>query len=379
VGPAAHGRYDVWCEACQRAVVRATAPRVGDVCKRCGAPLAESPRFVELWGELQHLDAVLGAWAGEPGALLTILPERPRFLSDLDPPAASASDPPERVAALAALARGEWRAVLRHASDSDVRALAACAIASERLGDTTTAIAAWGRVLAIAEDPRARLARGALRARAGSLDEAEEDLVLAGLSFEARWNRAACLLTRAVRDRDAVPPADVLVRARAEAGEPSAYWSDPTVGRLLWSLLIERRLDGGRQAPKPLVERDRTTLRDAESEFEHDTFWDRAMILAGWSRLGALDDAARIAAPLAREQAEALLAEPALRAQPLRSVAEAVTEARTRIDRREPAAGRAALAPALVREDLRRFRIPCASCGRGTIGVEETAEIDGLR
>jgi hypothetical protein len=60
-------------------------------------------------------------------------------------------------------------------------------------------------------------------------------------------------------------------------------------------------------------------------------------------------------------------------------VAEAVTEARTRIDRREPAAGRAALAPALVREDLCRFRIPCASCGRGTIGVEETAEIDGLR
>ena len=44
------------------------------------------PRFVELWGELQHLDAVLGAWAGDPQPLATLLPERPRFVTDLADP-----------------------------------------------------------------------------------------------------------------------------------------------------------------------------------------------------------------------------------------------------------------------------------------------------
>ena len=376
VGPAPDGGYDVWCEACQRADTRRAAPGAHDACRHCGARLSDSPRFVEVLGELQHLDAVLGAWAGDPSALLTILPERPRFLSDLDPPPPGVGDPPDRIAALSALARGDWRTVLRCSSDPDVRVLAACAIASERLGDAEAAIKAWDQVLAIAEDPRARLARGALRARRGRLAEAQEDLALAGLSFEARWDRAACLVTRAVRERDELPHGDVLARARAEAGEPSAYWSDHTVGRLLWSLLVERRLDGGREAPKPLDDRARTTLRRAESEFEHATFWDRAMVLAGWSRLGALDEAARVAAPLAREHAETLLAEPALRGDALRDVAGAVSRAQSLADRGEAAAARSELAPLLARADLRHFRIPCAACGNGSVGVEETAETE---
>jgi len=29
-----------------------------------------------------------------------------------------------------------------------------------------------------------------------------------------------------------------------------------------------------------------------------------------------------------------------------------------------------------IRGDLRRFRVPCAACGRGTVGVDETVERD---
>lgn len=372
IGPVPGGGYEVWCEDCQHADTRRAAPRASDHCRHCGARLLDSPRFVELLGEIQHLDAVLGAWAGDPSALLTILPERLRFLSDLDPPAPMAGDPPERVAALAALAHGDWRGVLRDGSDTDARMHAARAIAHERLGDEEQAIASWDRVLAIHEDPRARLARGALRARAGRLVEAEADLALAGSSFEARWNCAACLVTRAVRERDALPPADVLERARAEVGEPSAYWSDPTVGRLLWTLLLEQRLQGA----KSLDASERETLLAAESEFEHETFWDRAMVLAGWSRLGALDEAARVAAPLAGDQTFALLMEPALRGDALRDVTDAVVRAHTLARRGEAAAARAEIAPLLERTDLRHFRVPCASCHRGTVGVEETAEVE---
>src|SRR5262249_30743594 len=112
----------------------------------------------------------------------------------------------------------------------------------------------------------------------------------------------------------------------------------------------------------------------AESELEHATFWDRALVLAGWARLAALDEAARLAAPLAREQMAALAAEPALAGAPLASVARALDDARAAGDRRDPLRARRALAGALVRDDLRRFRIPCARCGRGTVGVEETRE-----
>ena len=86
VGPTPAGR-DVWCEACQVVQSLASDAADGTPCARCGVPLPSSPRFLEVWGGLQQLDAVLAAWAGDARALATLLPERPRFLTDLDPPA----------------------------------------------------------------------------------------------------------------------------------------------------------------------------------------------------------------------------------------------------------------------------------------------------
>ena len=78
-----------WCEACQRSAPLGSAtgaPR-SPLCPTCGAALSiGSFRFEELYGELQNLAAVLSAWAGDPGPLAALLPDRPRFLTDLDPP-----------------------------------------------------------------------------------------------------------------------------------------------------------------------------------------------------------------------------------------------------------------------------------------------------
>ena len=375
VGPAPHG-HDVWCESCQVAAVLPAAP-TGQRCERCGAPLLAAPRFVELWGELQHLDAVLAAWAGDWAPLAALLPERPRHVTDLAPPEERTDDPPTRRALLEDVRHGQWHAALaRGSSDPDARAQAALAIAHERLGQWSEACAAWDRVLATGEDARARLARGALLARQGRFAEAATDLALAGDSWEARWDRAAIAVGQAVAEVDGLPDAAVLLRARAEAGEASAYWSDPTIGRLLWSLLVERAAARLRELPPgtPLEEPVRVALRAAESEFEHATFWDRAMQLVGWARLGAQEDAARIAAPLSREQAAMLLDEPALGGAPLLAVAQAVAGARTAMDLGDPVEARHDIHDAFAREDLRHFRIPCAACGRGSIGIEETSE-----
>ncbi len=381
VGPAPGEAYDVWCEACQNAArlaaPPAAPPAAGVRCVHCGAALPASPRFVELWGELQNLDAVLGAWAGDPDVLVTLLPERPRVLTDLNPPALRDDDPPARRGLLEALAHGDWRAVLDASPDADTRALTARAIACERLGQPDAALAAWDAVLASGEDARARLARGALHARAGRLEAAGSDLALAGDGFESRWNRAACRLHVAVFAGDGLPEPGELARARAEAGEPSSYWSDPTVGRLLWSLLVEREQACDRAPGETIAERPRRTLRAAEAEFEHATFWDRAMVVAAWSRLGALDEAARVGAPLARELSTTLLGEPALGGAGLLEVVEALAAARSAMDLGDPVEARHAIAPALARRELRRFRIPCAACGCGSVGIEEMAEAAG--
>lgn len=367
-------------------------PALGDRCPRCSAPLTAWPRFVELWGGLQHLDAVLGAWAGDFAPLAQLLPERPRFVTDLTPPAPGPDDPPARMALFEAVAHGRYRAALADGAaigsprDETARAHAARAIAHERTGDGVAALAAWDAVLALGEDVRARLARGALLAHAGRYAAAHADFDLAGHSYEAGWNRAALLLHEAVADGDTLPAVGVLVRVRAETGEASAYWSDPTVGRLLWSLLVERELarKGERElartegaAAMPLSDGTRAALLAAESEFEHATFWDRAMVLVGWARLGAQDEAARIAAPLARRLSAALLDEPALAGRLLGAVASAVATARAAMAMGEPLEARHTLAEAFTRDDLRRFRIPCAACGRGAVGIEEVAEGDG--
>jgi hypothetical protein len=172
----------------------------------------------------------------------------------------------------------------------------------------------------------------------------------------------------------------VLARARAEAREPSAYWSDPTVGRLLFSSVVARALRSDANeprhasAPPRASEETRSLLRAAEGQLEHDTFWDRALALVGWVRVGAADEAERVAAPLARAQASALRAEPAIAGRPLHDVASAVAAATTAIDAGEPEVARRAIAGALAREDLRRFRVPCARCDRGSIGIEEVRE-----
>ncbi|MFM7230817.1 MAG: hypothetical protein ACKO3S_02415 [bacterium] len=370
-GPASDG-HDVWCEACQVAHHLAAAPGAGTRCPRCDAPLPAAPRFIEVWGALQHLDAVLAAWAGDPAPLARLLPERPRFVTDLDPPQARPDDPAPLADAIAACAHGDFRAVPAPGPGDDPRAHAAYAIACERLGDPARAVLAWDAVLAAGDDARARLARGSLHARAGRLDAARADLALAGPAFPARGDRAALAVHAAVAGAEAAPDPGPLAAARAEAGEASSYWSDPTVGRLLWSLLVERAVarvvEGG---PDP---RDREALRAAESEFEHATFWDRAMRIVGWVRVGALDEAARIAAPLARDGAAELLDEPALRGPALASVAAAVTIARAGMDAGDPVSARHALAEALARQDLQRFRIPCLRCGRGSVGLDETAD-----
>jgi tetratricopeptide (TPR) repeat protein len=357
------------------------APGPATRCERCGALLSAAPRFVELWGTFQHLDAVLAAWAGDPEPLATLLPERPAFLTDLTPPVPQAGDPAKVREALAALARGDWRAVLTaldpptgaaasaaKGSEAAPRAHAARAIALERSGETDAAIAAWDAVLAAGEDERARLARGALLARAGRRAEAEADLWRAGGSFAARWDRAAWLVHEAMRD--GVPAAVLLARARAESGEASAYWSDPTVGRLAWSLRLAQALTAGAGTS----DAEMTGLRAAEALLEHDTFWDRALLLVGWVRVGSSANAARIAQPLARAEALALTREPALAGAPLRDVARSLADALEAIDAREPGRARHALAGALARADLKRFRLPCARCHRGSIGVDEVFE-----
>lgn len=374
VGPGEHGAYDAWCESCQTAHRLDAAPTAGTHCVRCGAPLASAPRFVELWGELQHLDAVLGAWAGDVTPLATLLPERPRFVTDLDPPRAQAGDSAARAATLEAVARGDWRGALAAPTDDDPRTHAARAIAHERLGESDKAIAEWDAVLAQGEDLRARLARGALHALAGRHLSARQDLERAGEGVEARWDRAALLLHEGVVASAGLPDAGLLARARAEAGRASDYWSDPTIGRLLWSLLVERELARAQDSAQPLAAAARDALRAAESEFEHETFWDRAMILLGWARLGEQAEAARVGAPLARRQSAMLLDEPALSGQPLVDVTRAVAAARTAMDMGDPVEARHDIAEAFAREDLRRFRIPCAACGRGAIGIEETSD-----
>ena len=375
VGPDETG-FDAWCESCQtpQRLATAPAPSRGARCPRCGAPLAAAPRFVELWGSLQHLDAVLGAWAGDFEPLATLLPERPRFVTDLTPPPARRGDPPARTAMLAALARGDWPGTLAAAADADPRARAARAIAHERQGDTEAALEEWSAVLAAGADARARLARGSLLAREGRYAAAVCELLLAGNSFEARWDRAALLVHEAAAAPDGVLDANPLAWARAEAGPASEYWSDPTIGRLLWSLLVERELGRGGVGPQPLPDAARDVLRAAEAEFEHETFWDRAMRLVGWARLGAQEEAARTAAPLARQQAADLLDEPALAGEPLADLRHAVAAARSAMDLGDPVEARHNIAEAFARSDLRRFRIPCAACGRGAIGIEETAE-----
>jgi hypothetical protein len=225
-------------------------------------------------------------------------------------------------------------------------------------------------VLAAGEDERARLARGALLARAGRLDEAAQDLERPA----ARSRRAgAARRCSSPRRSTAARRTPRRSRARAPSGEPAAYWSDPTVGRLLFSLLVSRALATDESEPRHASDAERARLRAAERQLEHDTFWDRALVLVGWVRVGAPDEAARVAsrsrAPR-RERSRPNRRWPARRSRESRWRS-AMRAARSRRASRPGASG------ARGRTRARRPRAlphPCGRCGRGTVGVDEVLE-----
>jgi hypothetical protein len=397
-------RIQAWCEACQSSPVVEAASNA-PMCPRCGAPLAvASPRFPELWGELQNLSAVLGAWTGDAAPLAAILPERPRFLTDRTPPEPRPDDPPAVREALALVASGAFAraraslAAILASEPGGAHVWRALAIAAERTGTPALAEVACGRALALLRPgdgsermaQSLRLERGALRASRGDRAGAREDFAAAGDEREARWNRAALAVLDSVVTSDGVPPASVIAGARAEAGETSPYWSEPTIGRLLFALLVERatsrqtsgapeisaRSSGSGKGDAP-ESADARALRAAEGLLEFDTFWDRALVLHGYVALGLEADVRRTAGTLARQVVDPIATEPCLRGPAAGAIAEGIARAREAIAAADPARALGALAPLLERADLRHFRIPCAHCGRGSIGVDEVAEDEG--
>jgi tetratricopeptide (TPR) repeat protein len=359
-----------WCEGCQSAHRVDAGDHGAPPCPRCGTTLTlGEPRFEELLGEARNIAAVLSAWCGDAAPLATLLPDRPRFLTDLDPPAPRAGDAPGARAGLEALARGQFARARELLSRTLTPSGAAShvwrglGVAAQRLGDDTLAEGAFTRAVeAEPHDTVSRLNRGALRARRGDFAAARQDFDLAGDRREACWDRAALRVLERVATTPGLPDPETLRRAREEAGEPSPYWSDHTVGRLLWTLLVERAVaradDEGR------------VIRAAERELEFDTFWDRALVVHGYARLGMKRDAGEAAAGLAGGLLARLREEPFARGpagawleSTLARTADAIREGR-------PGDARAALGDVLERPDVGRYRVPCAACGRGSIGVE---------
>jgi len=379
IGPRPDGRRDAWCEACQRAQVVAAGIDAA-CCENCGGELTlDAPGFLEAFGAVQDLAAVVAAWRGDPAPLRALLPERPRFLTDLTPPEPEPGDPARVRELLAELMAGHsplagliaWSA--EHPDAARVRE--ALAIARERSGDSPQAERDWSAALAAKETARGRLARGVLRARRGDFDRAREDFERAGDTREARWNRAALAIVEAVAITPGLPDPQVIAAARAEAGAASDYWSDPTVGRLLWSLLVERA-ESRRRAGAPECP-DERVLRAAAEEFEHDTFWDRTMVLAGYATLGMRREAAAVAGPLAVELADALVARSFLRARGAEAMRAAVETTRDAVRRDDVDSAAAALETLVAREDLRGYAVPCAACGRGLLRAEALEEAEG--
>jgi len=335
------------------------------------------PRFEELLGDLQHLDAVLAAWAGDPSRLAAILPERPRYLTDLTPPSSSDGDPfpvREALARLRAGAYADARRMLEsvvadRTNAGDPRLWQALGIAAQRTGEPVLAESVFGR--ALEREPALAatwLDRGALRARRGDYAGARADFARAGEGREARWNRAALAVLEAVAVTPGLPDATVLHAARESAGEPSAYWSEHTIGRLLWTALVERARTRGEGDAAACV--DERVLRAAEAEFEFHTFWDQALVVHGYASLGMNREAATAASPLALELLDTLQREPAISGPAGKEFRSALIEASAAARDGDPGRASAALALLLSRDDLRHYRVPCQACGRGTIGVD---------
>ena len=380
IGPGDDG-IDAWCEACQHATALPVATTTSLPCPRCGEALSWSaPRFEELYGELQNLVAVLEAWTGRPARLGPLVPERPVFLTDLNPPPVLPWDPPELREAFEAVIAGAFHGarerLLRLAPDDhaaterQLRLSMALGIVHQRLAELPQALAAFDRALAV--DPAhapARLDRGALRARVGDFDGAREDFALAGDSYEADWNRAALMILEGFGDDGALPAPERIEAARAAAGPAQEFWSDPTVGRLLFMTAVERL----RALPAP-PSRAAEVLRAAEAAVEFQSFTDRAMVLLGFVTLGLESEWARIARPLAHRTIDALMAEPFSHGPAGHDLSAALRAARVTVEAGDPARALDTVAPFAGREDLRRYRIPCLYCGAGTIGVDQVTE-----
>jgi len=163
----------------------------------------------------------------------------------------------------------------------------------------------------------------------------------------------------------------VLERARAETGEPSSAWSDHTVGRLLWSLLVERATLHLRESRPECP--DARVLRAAEQLLEFDTFWDRAMVLEGYARLGLAAEAARVAHPLALGLAQGIAGEPALAGAMAGGISTVLRGALHAMEAGRPGQACDAIVSLLRRDDLPRYRVPCV-CGRGAVGVVEVID-----
>lgn len=379
IGRRAHDAgLDAWCEACQTPCALESASGPTASCPRCGASLTTGePRFEELLGNAQRVAAVLAAWCGDPGPLAALLPERPRFLTDLDPPALQPADPPAARAGLQALAQGHL-ARARDALIDATRAPGAPArlwrglgIAAQRLGDRGQAEQAFTR--AVAADPNdtaAWLDRGVLSVQRRDYAAARADFARAGNRHEARWNRAALELVVAFANAGGLPDPALVRRARAEAGEPSAYWSDPTVGRLLWSLQLEHELSSARATPG-----EAPALEAAARELEFATFWDRALVVHGYAALGMKGHTRAGAEALAGELLAALAAEPFARAPAGAWLALPLAEARAASREGRPGDALAAIRSVLERPDVRRYRVPCL-CGRGAVGVDAHEDAD---
>jgi hypothetical protein len=364
----APGGFDAWCEACQSGAATGPDPSAAK-CGRCGRALScGEPRFIEIFGELQNLTAVLAAWQGDRAPLAALLPERPRFLSDRNPPASQPGDPAALHEGLEALRRGDFAGAARRLAEpepgeGEPRRLRALAIALERCGDAERAERVLDGIRGAGETQALLLERGALHARRGDLAGARQDFMRAGDGYEARWNRGALGVHQAVGESGAPDPVH-LAAARRAAGAPSGAWSDHTVGRLLWTLLIESAARRGVFEPE--------VLRAAEAEFEFDSFWDRAAMIEGYARLGAAAEVVRLASPLALELAEALVSQPAIAGDV--ELSAALAEARAAIGERRVPDALATMARLLGRGDLARYRVPCRACSRGSVGVAEFLE-----
>jgi tetratricopeptide (TPR) repeat protein len=383
IGPEDGDELDAWCEGCQQGVTSPPGGRSLAICPRCGQPLTTgAPRFEELYGRLQEIAAVVAAWDGDPAPLGRLLPERPRLITDRTPPEPSGADDPPVKAALAALVEGRWQLARERLeplladpdlAGRDTRLWRALAIASERLGDRATAEAAWNRVLdSLGGDASAHLGRGALRAARGDYAGARDDFAHAGEGYEACWDRAAVGVLEAIAHEPGLPAPTVVAVARAEAPTPTGDWIEPSVGRLLFAALAERafaRVSAGGSAGS-----EGELLAAAERELEFDTYWDRALVVHAYARLGLSARVATAAREPVGRWLATLQAEPAIAGPAGVTLATPLAAAVTAVEAGDAHAARVALDALCARDDLRRYRVPCANCGRGTIGVEAFEE-----